>query len=203
MLSILGKKPKKANEKDFLGLTPLMHAVLGKKPEIMKILLDHGARVDESSAYGSALHLAVQQNFSEGADLLLERGAPVNQEMEYSERTPLMVAAQENRPEILRRLLKAGADPALKDRNEMTALDIAVQDQSEESIKILRDQTEKSSEAGSVSEDEIRDRAPEKNTGGEKENKPETKQESDVVPASPRPESGTAEGTPAPAKEKD
>lgn len=69
--------PASANAKG--GLTALMVATRERQPEIMKMLLDGGAAIDQQSGNGStALLIALQNGDAASAKLLLERGADVN-----------------------------------------------------------------------------------------------------------------------------
>lgn len=56
---------------------------------------------------------------------LLDAGANVNDQSEYSNRTPLMQAVLYGHPKIVEMLLKAGANPDRIDKNNKTARDLA------------------------------------------------------------------------------
>lgn len=85
------------NTRDYTGRTPLHLAVTSSTPEIVKCLIDHGARLIARLADGrTALHLAAARGNAEMVRLLLEKSA-ANEE-------------EENDKQDQRRKLR-GADP--------------------------------------------------------------------------------------------
>ena len=98
--------------------TPLQMAT--KHPEIVKLLLDRGAKVDLRDTYGvTALHWAADFQHCESARLLVESGADVNAEMDDELHTPLHFAtglhmngweASASCIEIVDMLVDAGAE---------------------------------------------------------------------------------------------
>ena len=86
---------------------------------MVALLLDYGADIDMTWKHGTALHAAVRVGAWDLLQLLIKRGGDVNARAENGQ-TPLHVAAMESRPAMVRSLLKAGADPALKDSFEKT-----------------------------------------------------------------------------------
>ena len=73
----------------------------------------------------SALHLAVQGEYTQIVQLLIDAGVDVNT-MDRLERTPLHWCALDNNYAAAERLLDAGADFELEDHFEETALNIAM-----------------------------------------------------------------------------
>ncbi len=70
------------------------------------------------------MFIAVQWGHVEVTSLLLEKGADVNQAM-YNGDTPLMVAASIGKEEVLKLLLHAEANKAVKNGAGKNALDLA------------------------------------------------------------------------------
>jgi ankyrin repeat protein len=96
--------------------TPLHLAAAGGHAEVLAALLDAGgdAAARTTSTGVTALHLAAKALGGEGAvAVLLDRGAPVDARETASAQTPLMFAAAAGHDRVIRRLLDAGADPAL------------------------------------------------------------------------------------------
>jgi ankyrin repeat protein len=144
------------NEKGYEGVTPLVVASVHGNLEIALALLESGADTEwEPEGAQSALVSALVYGHDEIANLLLERGAdPRAQDWlafyyacEYGripfihrflnlgappdlqiddEPTPLMEAAGRGNLDVVKILIDAGADPNRKNREGMTAYDIAV-----------------------------------------------------------------------------
>ena len=65
-----------ANYIDFFDICPmLINAVQARSAEIVRVLLDHGAKIDARCTAGTALSVAIEHGHSEIVRLLLERGA--------------------------------------------------------------------------------------------------------------------------------
>ena len=110
--------------------TALMSSV--RRPEITRLLLDSGAKVNAQNAFGkTALMYAIQYGSFEAVELLIERGADMNLatrnpppfgdcgiSISVGGRTPLMYAAWHASPEVKEFLLKHGAKPETKDSEE-------------------------------------------------------------------------------------
>ncbi|KAJ6603326.1 ankyrin repeat-containing domain protein [Mycena vulgaris] len=79
-------------------------------------LLQHnnrwGSGISQTRPPGSLLHLCCWEGYMEGADKLLANGADINLEDENG--TPLQVAAQQGKLEMVRLLLKSGANADAK-----------------------------------------------------------------------------------------
>jgi len=157
--AILQKNPEKALQ--LLHATPdpipenlLAKALIGSSmrgyTKMMELLLEKGAAVDTLHGGGSALMAAAACGQPKAAALLLSRGADPNVRGAEG-MTPLMWAAQsgiEDREAIrtnLQLLLKAGANPRLKQNDGRTALDIAVMRKNLDAVEILKDGTDDSS----------------------------------------------------------
>ncbi len=98
------------------GETALIAAVNAKSYNILKIMLDKGAKINHRMRSGdTALHVAIRNNDTKSSYLLLKSGA--NTEIRNFEGyTPLMLSAATGRGDISNILLRAGADTAKRDR---------------------------------------------------------------------------------------
>lgn len=103
------------NQKNPLGLTPLMVAVGRGYLQLVEILLTAGADVHilDSRMGASALHKAAQRGLPDGARLLLEAGAFIDLRSAVLGHTPLMDAAWTKQPSMVTFLLNHGANTAL------------------------------------------------------------------------------------------
>src|SRR6266850_1177135 len=112
------------------GQTALMWAVANKYPEIVKLLVEHGANVRaRSKGDFTPLLFAAQQGDVESGRLLLEAGADVNENRKKDRMTALMVAAAGGNNEFSVLLLDKGANPHLIDEIGYTALHYAASDE--------------------------------------------------------------------------
>jgi len=76
------------------GQTALMWAAAGRHPQLLKLLVEHGADVHaRSKGDFTALLFAAQQGDVESGRALLEAGADVNESRKKDRLTVLMVAA--------------------------------------------------------------------------------------------------------------
>ncbi|WP_040654814.1 ankyrin repeat domain-containing protein [Rubidibacter lacunae] len=103
------------NQKNPLGLTPLMVAAGRGYLQLLEILLTAGADVHvlDSRMGASALHKAAQRGIPDGARLLLEAGAFIDLRSAVLGHTPLMDAAWNKQPAMVALLLDRGANTAL------------------------------------------------------------------------------------------
>jgi ankyrin repeat protein len=98
--------------------TPIFAAALNGQYEAVVALLDAGANANVCSSTGyqsNPLHGAADSGSASIARVLLQHGALVDSRGQQDKVTPLMVAAKNNKVEVLRVLLEAGANPLLKD----------------------------------------------------------------------------------------
>lgn len=126
---------------DRYGNTPLHDAIANNQTECVSWLKSNGARAIGHTGYikdRDILQAAAEGNLEEVRWRLQQakktendfedkpRSSVVNMQ-DYDHRTPLHVAASEGHREIVRELLRAGADPTLIDRWGMTPLAGALQ----------------------------------------------------------------------------
>ena len=127
-IALLLDKGADPNRKmDVIGMfptSPLFQAVGFGDPGVVQALLKGGANIHESDNDGmTALHWAVVANHSEAVKALLAAGADVNA-VDHFGYTPLLYAATIDFGDSATAavLLKAGANPNVKDRKGETAL---------------------------------------------------------------------------------
>jgi len=107
---------------DAAGNTPLMRAASRGEADLLRLLVERGAKVDaRNGARATALMLTADPKL---ADLLISKGADVNAE-DGEGGTALMSAARNGRAELTRLLLERGADAGARDSSGRTALALA------------------------------------------------------------------------------
>ena len=114
-------------EQDSDQRTPLIHAAIDDKVEFARVLIEQGANVNVQDRFGfTALHYAAQEHLVQMVRLLLGSGITLETEDMFGN-TALWRAASESRGrgEVIRALLKAGADPHHQNKNGMSARDVA------------------------------------------------------------------------------
>jgi len=111
--------------------TALIWATRSGSIEAINLLLDAGADVNRPGSTGddwdaTPLQHAILQRQPAAVRVLLDRGADVNRGAGPGSLTPLMLAAGDTDPSILKLLLAHGADPTVEDENGATPLSRAV-----------------------------------------------------------------------------
>jgi ankyrin repeat protein len=138
MLSLLLRYGSNINAKLRTGATAI-HFAARKKTEILAMVLENGADVSASTNAGNtALHNAADENNFGNVLLLLRHGAKVNATNENSQ-TPLLIACRKKNIELnlVRTLLKEGADPNLYDESCTFPVHMAVIHMSFELLDLL------------------------------------------------------------------
>jgi hypothetical protein len=110
---------------DAAGNPALVNAVVERTPGLVDDLLDAGADIEATTAFGDTpLMMAVAFWRTEALETLLARRAEVNGRDQRGE-TALMYAAKSNNRAMVERLLQAGADASLRDARGRSAADWA------------------------------------------------------------------------------
>ncbi|KAJ5076563.1 c2 domain containing protein [Anaeramoeba ignava] len=124
---ILNTKKTTLDSFDAVGWNSLHYACRNKHFEIVKELLEKGAKIDEITIdYYEAIHIAVQQEWMSGIKILIKYGADPNA-IHEKQWTCLHFAVETGNREITEYLLKKHADPNLKSTVGQTPLHVASQ----------------------------------------------------------------------------
>lgn len=93
---------------------------------IVRAFLTSGCPVNSKDGYGStALHRAVWRQNLELVSLLLAQKDISLDGLDIDDRTPLMIAVEKGDKRFVEALLKAGADPVVKNSKGLTAVDLS------------------------------------------------------------------------------
>lgn len=114
--------------------SPLMLAALGGHLETVKMLIARGADVNKPG--WAPLHYAATRGHLDVLRVLLEHNAYIDAASPNGT-TPLMMAAFYGTPLAVKLLLEAGADPLLKNQQELTAIDFAQRGNRGDSAEII------------------------------------------------------------------
>jgi ankyrin repeat protein len=132
-----------------MGVRPLHWAALWGDKDMVERLLKAGADVRQTVPGGEDLGRTALTMAAEGGrgssgevvDLLIKAGADINHQTEQLGYTPLMYAIQLNSlykaQDLVRRLLAAGADTTLTDKEGKTALDLAQEKKYRDIVSLL------------------------------------------------------------------
>ena len=121
--------------------TPLFAAIWNENFQMVRILLNNGARVNVNApfyGYGTPLHCAIGRGNPEIVRMLLKHGAEPDSISPHDE-TPLHSAISRGNPEIVRMLLKYGAKINSVSPLEGTPLHCAVSTGNLEIVRMLID----------------------------------------------------------------
>ena len=122
--------------------TPLQAAATQGETEVMAVLLDAGAEVNEHhvGSYGSALIAAIVNSKHDAVKLLLERGANPSLGAGFKYHLPIIAAARlwENAEEV-QLLIDAGANVNAQGGKWHTALQAAAVDGNDTTMRVLLD----------------------------------------------------------------
>lgn len=107
------------------GNSPLIAACIGQQPEIVKMLLEAGADVNDIETISGSTALIYSVRNPKIVKILLEGNASVNT-TNKSGMTALLYSAHDGNLEVVNLLLQAGADVNIADVQGMTPLALAV-----------------------------------------------------------------------------
>jgi ankyrin repeat protein len=122
-----------------LGETPLMLAAINNQIDLAQTLIQRGADVNKPG--WTPLHYASTRGHREMMRLLIENEAYIDSESENGT-TPLMMAAYFASPLAVKLLLEEGADPTLVNSANVSALDMALAKDHQQSAFYIRAFTE-------------------------------------------------------------
>ncbi|HUO06960.1 MAG TPA: ankyrin repeat domain-containing protein [Phycisphaerae bacterium] len=118
--------------------TPLMLAVMARRTDAIRLLVESGANVNQTNGFGwTALHVAASTGDAYMVDLLLQHGADPNLKAN-KQITALILAAQMTSDPVVRMLLGAGADPRPREDTGRTAESVAEEAGDHALAEILR-----------------------------------------------------------------
>ena len=115
--------------------SPLMLAAIKGQTDLVKQLIARDADINKPG--WTALHYAASSGQVEIMKLLLEKYAFIDAQSPNGT-TPLMMAAMYGSPQSVKLLLDEGADPLMKNQQNMTATDFAVQGQRPDAVELLK-----------------------------------------------------------------
>jgi len=120
-------------------VSPLMWAAFfGKDPTSLRLLLQHGANLQQKDQNGgTALHWAAINSTSEAAAVLLVAGADINGK-DNDGWTPLHKACGRDKMETVQMLLQHHANPNIRDNRVHTPLDEAMRRNADKDAPIIQ-----------------------------------------------------------------
>ena len=137
---VLAKHPQtQVNSQNSQGETPLMLAAINNQLDLAKVLIQRGADVNKPG--WTPLHYAATRGHREMMRLLLDNEAYIDSESANGT-TPLMMAAYYASPLAVKLLLEEGADPVLVNSANVSALDMALTKDHQQSAFYIRAFTE-------------------------------------------------------------
>ena len=134
---LIAGHPKHVNARCGVQGTPMHVAASAGHPNILSLLLEHGADLEGRGRYGGTpLHRASSSGKVEAGQSLLDRGADINAQEEDGW-TPLILAAMNRNVEFVRMLLERGASIDVQCNDSRTSLHFAVEYNSIQVVRVL------------------------------------------------------------------
>ena len=127
------------NAKDNDGYSPLMYAVVNDRCEIVKLLIEHEANINdhEHSLLGLfPLHMSVHFARPRIMKLLIENGAIIDLKASNGA-TALYYAVKHKKIDMVEILLQSGASITAKDQNQITPFEMALMNRHIFSLKTM------------------------------------------------------------------
>lgn len=135
--SLVKEAPQFVDQRDALGVTPMLLAVERKATDAVLVLLEARAIPNPRDHEGrTPLHVATASSNHEILELLLEARADPNPS-DSEGRAPAHIAADCGHHQVLAMLLQARADPNLPDLNGKTPTHLAARSHNNEGLKML------------------------------------------------------------------
>ena len=134
------------NSHDSDGFSAIIVAIEYKNNELLKILIENGADIYEKHPIFDrlTLHTACYYENEEAVELILKTHPKlINVRSGHDGWSPLHDAVLKSNSEIVKILLKYGADPMIKDNSGGTPMDMATEFGKGEIVKLLRDEIKK------------------------------------------------------------
>ena len=125
-------------ESPLLKTTALMSAVIMNHPDIVQVLLEHGADANTKTSNGLTALTMAALGHTEIVKLLLSHGADMNAKDAMMGDTALIAAAQSGHLDSVQILFEHGADVNARDNAGMTALTIATMRGQDDVAEFLR-----------------------------------------------------------------
>jgi ankyrin repeat protein len=119
------------------GYTPLARAIAAKNMQAFRLLLKAGALINKQGYFESPLHVAAKEGSVAFTRACIAAGATIDLPEKVIGQTPLMSAAVFGHVNIVKLLLKAGANPRKRDKYGRTARKIAADLDQSEVVKSL------------------------------------------------------------------
>ena len=136
--AMLQQTPSLIDSKQSNGFTPLIIATYNGQAEISTILIQHGADVNAQDKAGNTALMGLCFNGNTAlVKLLLNNKVAVNT-LNFNHASALIFAATFGHVDIIKLLLKAGADKTVKDVHGKTALDQAMMQGNDIVVALLK-----------------------------------------------------------------
>lgn len=122
---------------DSIMLTPLTYAAEHGNEAAVNLLLDHGAKADDSQGGFTPMMDAARGNYVAIMETLKAHGATIDGQDDEHGNSALILAASWNQPKALRKLIEWKANLNLVDREGKTALVNALQYSAKDAVTLL------------------------------------------------------------------